>query len=158
MSIDLATACRRAQFGKMMPPSLAPPSIVVKAPPVKPPPAVILAPEPRPVLVLYVCSVCGEVQSPAPTIRKIQGIVERIYNVSHADMMSSRRTPHIVRCRQLGMYLARTMTSHSMPEIGRYFGGKDHTTVMHACRKFEHLVSVDEKVRAEVEALKAAIA
>ena len=65
-------------------------------------------------------------------IEDIQRIVARQYNVSRADLLSSRRTANVVRPRQVAMYLAKTLTLRSLPEIGRRFGGRDHTTVLHA--------------------------
>ena len=70
-------------------------------------------------------------------IEDIQRIVARQYNVSRSDLLSSRRTANVVRPRQVAMYLAKTLTLRSLPEIGRRFGGRDHTTVLHAVRKIE---------------------
>ena len=70
-------------------------------------------------------------------IEDIQRIVARQYNVSRADLLSSRRTANVVRPRQVAMYLAKILTLRSLPEIGRRFGGRDHTTVLHAVRKIE---------------------
>lgn len=69
------------------------------------------------------------------TIERIQCVVCRQYNISCADMISSRQTLDIVWPRQIAMYLAKTLTRRSLPEIGRYFGGRDHTTVLHAVNK-----------------------
>jgi chromosomal replication initiator protein len=68
-------------------------------------------------------------------IEDIQRIVARQYNVSRADLLSSRRTANVVRPRQIAMYLAKELTQKSLPEIGELFGGRDHTTVLHAVRK-----------------------
>jgi chromosomal replication initiator protein len=87
-------------------------------------------------------------------IEDIQRIVARQYNVSRADLLSSRRTANIVRPRQVAMYLAKTLTLRSLPEIGRRFGGRDHTTVLHAVRKIEHLVGNDTMLADEIEVLK----
>jgi chromosomal replication initiator protein len=87
-------------------------------------------------------------------IEDIQRIVARQYNVSRADLLSSRRTANVVRPRQVAMYLAKTLTLRSMPEIGRRFGGRDHTTVLHAVRKIEGLVSNDAMLADEIEVLK----
>ena len=65
-------------------------------------------------------------------IEDIQRVVARQYNVSRSDLLSSRRTANVVRPRQVAMYLAKTLTLRSLPEIGRRFGGRDHTTVLHA--------------------------
>ncbi len=87
-------------------------------------------------------------------IEEIQRIVARQYNVSRADLLSSRRTANVVRPRQVAMYLAKTLTLRSLPEIGRRFGGRDHTTVLHAVRKIENLVNTDNALAEEIEILK----
>jgi chromosomal replication initiator protein len=87
-------------------------------------------------------------------IEEIQRIVARQYNVSRADLLSSRRTANVVRPRQVAMYLAKTLTLRSLPEIGRRFGGRDHTTVLHAVRKIENLVNNDGALAEEIELLK----
>ena len=87
-------------------------------------------------------------------IEDIQKVVARHYNVSKADLLSSRRTRTIVRPRQIAMYLAKMLTPRSLPEIGRRFGGRDHTTVLHAVRKVEELMSGDRVLADEVELLK----
>jgi chromosomal replication initiator protein len=87
-------------------------------------------------------------------IEEIQRIVARQYNVSRGDLLSSRRTANVVRPRQVAMYLAKTLTLRSLPEIGRRFGGRDHTTVLHAVRKIENLVHNDAALAEEIELLK----
>ena len=87
-------------------------------------------------------------------IEDIQRVVARQYNVSRADLLSSRRTANVVRPRQVAMYLAKTLTLRSLPEIGRRFGGRDHTTVLHAVRKIENLVGNDTSLAEEIEVLK----
>jgi chromosomal replication initiator protein len=87
-------------------------------------------------------------------IEEIQRIVARQYNVSRADLLSSRRTANVVRPRQVAMYLAKLLTLRSLPEIGRRFGGRDHTTVLHAVRKIESLVNTDSSLAEEIEVLK----
>ena len=87
-------------------------------------------------------------------IEDIQRVVARQYNVSRSDLLSSRRTANVVRPRQVAMYLAKTLTLRSLPEIGRRFGGRDHTTVLHAVRKIEALVAKDAALSEEVESLK----
>jgi chromosomal replication initiator protein len=87
-------------------------------------------------------------------IEDIQRIVARQYNVSRADLLSSRRTANVVRPRQIAMFLAKTLTLRSLPEIGRRFGGRDHTTVLHAVRKIENLVHSDTALAEEIELLK----
>jgi len=87
-------------------------------------------------------------------IEDIQRTVARQYNVSRADLLSARRTANVVRPRQIAMYLAKTLTLRSLPEIGRRFGGRDHTTVLHAVRKIETLVGNDNALADEIELLK----
>jgi len=87
-------------------------------------------------------------------IGDIQRIVAREYNVSRADLLSSRRTANVVRPRQVAMYLAKILTLRSLPEIGRRFGGRDHTTVLHAVRKIETLTGNDAVLAEEIESLK----
>jgi chromosomal replication initiator protein len=87
-------------------------------------------------------------------IEDIQRVVARQYNVSRADLLSSRRTANVVRPRQVAMYLAKILTLRSLPEIGRRFGGRDHTTVLHAVRKIEALAGHDAALAEEIEGLK----
>jgi chromosomal replication initiator protein len=87
-------------------------------------------------------------------IEDIQKLVATHYNVSRADILSSRRTANVVRPRQIAMYLSKVLTLRSLPEIGRRFGGRDHTTVLHAVRKIEGLTGSDRTLSEEVELLK----
>lgn len=87
-------------------------------------------------------------------IEEIQRVVARHYNVSKQDLLSNRRTRTIVKPRQVAMYLAKMLTPRSLPEIGRRFGGRDHTTVLHAVRKIEDLVGGDQQLAKELELLK----
>jgi chromosomal replication initiator protein len=87
-------------------------------------------------------------------IEDIQRVVSRHYNVSKADLLSARRTRTIVRPRQIAMYLAKVLTPRSLPEIGRRFGGRDHTTVLHAVRKIEGMIEGDKTLADEIELLK----
>lgn len=75
------------------------------------------------------------------TIENIQKTVAEYYKVKVADLLSKRRSRSIARPRQMAMALAKELTSHSLPEIGDHFGGRDHTTVIHACRKVKELLS-----------------
>ncbi|MFD2238781.1 chromosomal replication initiator protein DnaA [Aureimonas populi] len=87
-------------------------------------------------------------------IEDILKFVSRHYNVSRTDILSARRTRTIVRPRQIAMYLAKTMTPRSLPEIGRRFGGRDHTTVLHAVRKIEAERAGDEKLSEELDVIR----
>ncbi len=97
------------------------------------------------------------IRTPEPKrvkIEDIQRIVAKHYNVSRSDILSSRRTAVVVRPRQIAMYLAKALTLRSLPEIGRRFGGRDHTTVLHAVRKIEGQISADMTLSEEIELLK----
>ena len=87
-------------------------------------------------------------------VEDILRVVSKHYNVTRADLLSSRRTANVVRPRQIAMYLAKVLTLRSLPEIGRRFGGRDHTTVLHAVRKIEGLVHGDKALAEEIEVLK----
>lgn len=87
-------------------------------------------------------------------IEDIQKLVASRYNVSRADILSERRTAAVVRPRQIAMYLSKSLTLRSLPEIGRRFGGRDHTTVLHAVRKIEASLSADQALSEEIELLK----
>jgi chromosomal replication initiator protein len=87
-------------------------------------------------------------------VEDIQRIVSRHFNVPRSDLLSNRRTRTIVRPRQVAMYLAKTLTPRSLPEIGRRFGGRDHTTVLHAVRKIEGEQLKDAKLSQDIEILK----
>ncbi len=97
------------------------------------------------------------VRTPEPKrvkIEDIQKLVATHFNVSRADILSSRRTASVVRPRQIAMYLAKILTPRSLPEIGRRFGGRDHTTVLHAVRKITGLVTSEAALAEEMELLK----
>ena len=87
-------------------------------------------------------------------IEDIQKLVASRYNVSRSDILSERRTAAVVRPRQIAMYLSKALTLRSLPEIGRRFGGRDHTTVLHAVRKIEKALGEDAAMNEEVELLK----
>ena len=87
-------------------------------------------------------------------IEDIQKLVASRYNVSRSDILSERRTAAVVRPRQIAMYLSKVLTLRSLPEIGRRFGGRDHTTVLHAVRKIEKAIADDTSLSDEVELLK----
>lgn len=97
------------------------------------------------------------VRTPEPKrvkIEDIQKLVATHFNVSRADILSARRTASVVRPRQIAMYLAKVLTPRSLPEIGRRFGGRDHTTVLHAVRKISGLVTTEGTLAEEIELLK----
>lgn len=88
------------------------------------------------------------------TIDAIQKRVAEYFELRHSDMLSRRRPNHIAVPRQIAMYLSRGLTKHSLQEIGEAFGGRDHGTVIHACRQVENLVDQDDTVRHSVDYLK----
>ena len=79
------------------------------------------------------------IQDRQVSIDNIQRTVAEYYNIKISDILSKRRTRTIARPRQMAMALAKELTNHSLPEIGEAFGGRDHTTVLHACRKIAEL-------------------
>lgn len=81
------------------------------------------------------------------TMENIQKAVAEYYKLRVTDMLSPRRPRTIVRPRQLAMALCKELTDHSLPEIGNAFGGRDHTTVLHACRKIDELCDTDGRIR-----------
>ncbi|CBS85431.1 chromosomal replication initiator protein DnaA [Azospirillum lipoferum] len=88
------------------------------------------------------------------TIDEIQKRVAEHYNIRVADMHSARRARAVARPRQIAMYLAKQLTARSLPEIGRKFGGRDHTTVMHAVKKVDELRATDPSFAEDVELLR----
>ena len=80
------------------------------------------------------------------TISNIQKVVVEYYKIRVADLLSKRRSRSITRPRQIAMSLAKELTTHSLPEIGDAFGGRDHTTVLHACRKVAELRDTDNRI------------
>ena len=87
------------------------------------------------------------------TIDEIQKKVSEHYNIRMADMSSARRLRAIARPRQIAMYLSKTLTTRSLLEIGRKFGGKDHTTVMHAVKRVEQLINEDREMAEDIALL-----
>jgi chromosomal replication initiator protein len=91
------------------------------------------------------------------TVDDIQRRVSEHYNIRLSDMHSPRRARMVARPRQIAMYLAKALTEHSLPEIGRKFGGRDHTTIMHGVRRIEELILSDRGIQEDVELLRRAI-
>ena len=91
------------------------------------------------------------------TIDEIQRKVAEHYNLRMGDMHSARRARNVARPRQIAMYLAKQLTARSLPEIGRKFGGRDHTTVMHAVRKVEELMKDDAQIAQDVDIIRRAL-
>jgi chromosomal replication initiator protein len=90
------------------------------------------------------------------TIEDIQKRVAEHYGLRMADMLSARRARAVARPRQVAMYLTKQLTPRSLPEIGRKFGGRDHTTVMHAIRRIEELRALDPVLNEDIEKLRRA--
>lgn len=87
------------------------------------------------------------------SVDEIQMAVCVHFGISHHELLSSRRELRITRPRQVAMYLAKELTRRSLPEIGRKFGGRDHTTIMHAVRRIDDLLTFDAQVAADIAAL-----
>ncbi len=88
------------------------------------------------------------------TIEEIQKRVAEYYSVRFSDMHSPRRSRAVARPRQVAMYLAKQLTSRSLPEIGRKFGGRDHTTILHAVKKIEELMAKEKSMCEDIELLR----
>ncbi|MBT8412777.1 MAG: chromosomal replication initiator protein DnaA [Boseongicola sp.] len=88
------------------------------------------------------------------TVEEIQRKVSDHYNIRLSDLIGPKRVRTFARPRQVAMYLAKTMTSRSLPEIGRRFGGRDHTTIMHGVRKIEELKQQDSQIADDLELLR----
>lgn len=91
------------------------------------------------------------------TIEEIQRKVSEHFNIRLSDLIGPRRTRNLARPRNVAMYLAKHLTSRSFPEIGRQFGGRDHTTIMHGVRKIEELKRTDSQIAEDVEMLRRAL-
>jgi chromosomal replication initiator protein len=110
----------------------------------------------RPITVEFAEDVLGEMFRASRrriTIDEIQKRVSEHFHIRHAEMLSARRAREVARPRQIAMYLAKQLTPRSLPEIGRRFGGRDHTTVIHAVRQIEKLRASDSEIDHDVTAL-----
>ena len=87
------------------------------------------------------------------SIDNIQRVVAEYYKIKISDLHSKRRSRSVARPRQVAMYMAKELTNHSLPEIGESFGGRDHTTVLHACRKIKELIASDADISEDVKNL-----
>jgi len=97
------------------------------------------------------------VHSQSITISNIQKTVADYYQLRLSDLLSMNRSRSLARPRQMAMALTKELTEHSLPEIGKAFGGRDHTTVMHACRTVRDLCAIDGKLRADYDKLQRAL-
>ncbi len=91
------------------------------------------------------------------TVEEIQRKVSEHYNIRLSDLIGPKRVRTIARPRQVAMYLAKHMTSRSLPEIGRRFGGRDHTTVMHGVKRIDELKAADDQIAEDLELLRRAL-
>ena len=103
-------------------------------------------------------AIAASIAFPRMILNRIEAIqratLTEFPNLTIHELKSQRRTAVVVRARQVAMYLSKTMTGQSLPEIGRRFGGRDHTTVLHAVRKIEGLVAADPILAAQVDRIK----
>jgi chromosomal replication initiator protein len=97
-------------------------------------------------LVKYALKDVLALQEKLVTVENIQKTVAEYYKIRIADLLSKRRSRSIARPRQVAMALAKDLTSHSLPEIGDAFGGRDHTTVIHACRRIKELRESERRI------------
>ena len=88
------------------------------------------------------------------TVDKIQNVVSNFFNISLSDMLSQRRSRPLARPRQIAMYLSKKMTSRSLPEIGRRFSNRDHTTVIHAVKTISRLLEQDDEMKKNINQIK----
>ena len=94
------------------------------------------------------------IQARMVTIPNIQRVVAEYYNIRVSDLLSSRRSRSVTRPRQIAMSLAKSLTNHSLPEIGESFGGRDHTTVIHACEKVKELMQTNLEIEEDFKKLR----
>ena len=88
------------------------------------------------------------------TVDKIQNVVSDFFNISLTEMLSQRRSRPLARPRQVAMYLAKKMTTRSLPEIGRRFANRDHTTVIHAVKTITRLSEQDDEMKKNINQIK----
>ena len=88
------------------------------------------------------------------TVDKIQNTVSNFFNIQVSEMLSQRRSRPLDRPRQVAMYLAKKMTSRSLPEIGRRFANRDHTTVIHAVKTITRLSEQDDEMKRNINQIK----
>lgn len=144
-------ASLRQHHGEGEPQKAVPVPIAARPAPVEPPKP--LAPIPNPVI----AGAC-KIAFPPIILNHIDAIqravLQEFPDLTMADMKSVRRTAAIVNARQIAMYLAREITSRSLPEIGRRFGGRDHTTVLHAVRKIEARIKSSAELASQIQRIK----
>jgi hypothetical protein len=92
-----------------------------------------------------------------PSIERIQASVAKFYGLAATDLLSARQFAKVVRPRHVAMYLCRTLTPRSFPEIGRLFGNRDHTTILHGVNKITRDMQSDERLASEIKTLTAMV-
>ncbi len=90
---------------------------------------------------------------PRITIARIQAAVALHYDIAQTEMVSARRSRVVARPRQIAMYISKCLTPKSLPDIGRRFGNRDHTTVIHAIKRVESLYHTDGEIADDIDAL-----
>ena len=93
-------------------------------------------------------------QTKVITVDKIQNVVSNYFNIALSEMLSQRRSRPLARPRQIAMFLAKKMTTRSLPEIGRRFANRDHTTVIHAVKTITRLSEQDDEMKKNINQLK----
>jgi hypothetical protein len=130
---------------------------VIEPTPMVPEPVDVIALVPEDLTPVPPCAVRVSWFAERIGVDRIKRAVAKEYNTTCMEIDSDRRTKEIVRPRQVAMYLAKTMTLMSLPQIARRFNGKDHTTILHGVRKIEKLVAVDPELAAKVQIIRDAI-
>ena len=93
-------------------------------------------------------------QTKVITVDKLQNVVSNYFNIALSEMLSQRRSRPLARPRQIAMFLAKKMTTRSLPEIGRRFANRDHTTVIHAVKTITRLSEQDDEMKKNINQLK----
>lgn len=106
----------------------------------------------------HTCPMCGAPAKPLAMVAHIQAMVAAYYKIPVREMTSARKAREVARPRQIAMYLSYEQTPKSLPEIGRRFGDRDHTTVIHAIRVVQRLMVEDREIEADVIALRDRVA
>ena len=96
-------------------------------------------------------------QAKTITVDKIQNTVSNFFNIPLGEMLSQRRSRPLARPRQIAMYLAKKMTTRSLPEIGRRFANRDHTTVIHAVKTITRLSEKDDEMKKNIDQIRSLI-
>lgn len=106
---------------------------------------------------LGIVGCCCQVARGRMNVARIQEVVANHFHIPAAEMVSQRRARAVARPRQIAMFLTKELTIKSLPDIGKLFGNRDHTTVIHAVRTVKRLCDADAEFEADVEALREAL-